>query len=136
VRWAVSKDGLVVLASETGVLELGDDNIERKGRLEPGRMFLVDTEKGRIVEDEEIKDEICRRKPYGKWLRENKIALSDVEHSPPSSAWREPAPLVVRWARTRRSRCFRTSRSRSSTTSSSSSRRSPIPPSTRSAKSW
>ncbi|HEY4158492.1 MAG TPA: glutamate synthase subunit alpha, partial [Polyangiaceae bacterium] len=54
-RWTVTKDGLVVLASETGVLEFAPENIERKGRLEPGRMFLVDTEQGRIVEDEEIK---------------------------------------------------------------------------------
>ncbi len=59
----VTKDGLVVLASETGVLDFPPENVERKGRLEPGRMFLVDTEKGRIVEDEEIKDEICRKKP-------------------------------------------------------------------------
>ena len=71
----------MVLASETGVLEIAPDNIERKGRLEPGRMFLVDTEKGRIVEDEEIKDEICRKKAYGKWIKENKISLDDIEAS-------------------------------------------------------
>ena len=69
-RYTITKDGLVVVASETGVLEFPAENIERKGRLEPGRMFLVDTELGRIIEDEEIKDAICKARPYGKWLRE------------------------------------------------------------------
>ncbi|MFZ5894035.1 MAG: glutamate synthase large subunit [Myxococcota bacterium] len=95
-RWTVTKDGLVVLASETGVLEFAPENIERKGRLEPGRMFLVDTEKGRIVEDEEIKDEICKRRPYGKWIRENKIALDEIENSPPSATYREKSSLFER----------------------------------------
>jgi glutamate synthase (NADPH/NADH) large chain len=95
-RWTITKDGLVVLASETGVLDFAAENIERKGRLEPGRMFLVDTEQGRIVEDEEIKDEICKRKPYAKWLRENKIALDEVEASPPSATYRERATLLER----------------------------------------
>ena len=84
-RWSVSKDGLVVMGSETGVLEIAPENIERRGRLEPGRMFLVDLEKQRIVEDEEIKDEICNRKPYGKWLAENSLQISsidDVDHAP------------------------------------------------------
>jgi glutamate synthase (NADPH) large chain len=95
-RWTETKDGLVVLASETGVLDFPAENIERKGRLEPGRMFLVDTEKGRIVEDEEIKDEICRKKAYGKWLRENKIALADIEASPPTATAREHTTLLQR----------------------------------------
>jgi glutamate synthase domain-containing protein 2/glutamate synthase domain-containing protein 3 len=95
-RWTETKDGLVVLGSETGVLEFAPENIERKGRLEPGRMFLVDTEKGRIVEDEEIKDEICRKKAYGKWIRENKIALSDIEASPPTATAREHTTLLQR----------------------------------------
>ncbi|HVJ20157.1 MAG TPA: glutamate synthase large subunit, partial [Polyangiaceae bacterium] len=95
-RWCVTKDGLVVLGSETGVLEIAPENVERKGRLEPGRMFLVDTEKGRIVEDEEIKDEISKKKPYGRWLRENKIALSEIEVSPPTATRREQATLVTR----------------------------------------
>jgi len=95
-RWTVTKDGLVVLASETGVLDIPPENVERKGRLEPGRMFLVDTEAGRIVEDEELKDEIARRKPYGRWLRENKIALSEIEVSPPTATRREHASLKQR----------------------------------------
>jgi glutamate synthase (NADPH) large chain len=95
-RWTVTKDGLVVLASETGVLDIPPENVERKGRLEPGRMFLVDTEAGRIVEDEELKDEIAHRKPYGRWLRENKIALSEIDASPPTATRREHASLLQR----------------------------------------
>jgi glutamate synthase domain-containing protein 2/glutamate synthase domain-containing protein 1/glutamate synthase domain-containing protein 3 len=95
-RWTITKDGLVVLASETGVLDIPPENVERKGRLEPGRMFLVDTEAGRIVEDEELKDEIAHRKPYGRWLRENKIALSEIEVSPPTATRREHASLKQR----------------------------------------
>ncbi len=58
----------MVLASEVGVIEFPPEQIERKGRLQPGRMFLVDTEEGRIVEDNEIKGKISRQKPYRRWL--------------------------------------------------------------------
>ena len=95
-RWTETKDGIVVLASETGVLDFPAENIKRKGRLEPGRMFLVDTELGRIVEDEEIKDQICKKKAYGKWLRENKISLDDIEASPPTATAREHTTLLQR----------------------------------------
>ncbi|MGD0899808.1 MAG: glutamate synthase large subunit [Thermoguttaceae bacterium] len=74
-RYLVTTDGLVVLASETGVIEFPPEKIERKGRLQPGRMFLVDTEEGRIVEDNEIKGKITRQKPYRRWLEENRIEL-------------------------------------------------------------
>ena len=86
-RWTITKDGLVVLASETGVLAVSPDNVERTGRLEPGRMFLVDTEEGRIVEDEELKARIAGARPYGRWLEDNTISLSDisdVHETPPS----------------------------------------------------
>ena len=59
-RFYVTKDGLVIMASEAGVLDIPPENILQKGRLQPGRMFLVDTEQGRIIEDEEIKRKICR----------------------------------------------------------------------------
>ncbi len=75
-RYTVTKDGLVILASETGVLEIDPANIARKGRLQPGRMFLVDTQQGRIVDDEEIKAQLCRRKPYGAWLRQHLLDLA------------------------------------------------------------
>ena len=67
-RYWVTDDGLVVLASEVGVLELDQSTIIRKGRLEPGRMFLVDTVAGRIVEDEEIKGELATAHPYDEWV--------------------------------------------------------------------
>ncbi len=78
-RWLVTKDDIAVVASETGVLGFPPERILRKGRLQPGRMFLVDLEKRRIVEDEEIKDEVCGQKPYGRWLHQNKIRIGDIE---------------------------------------------------------
>ena len=63
-RYVVTKDGFVVMASEVGVLEIAPDNVEHKDRLQPGRMFLVDTEQGRIVGDDEIKESMAARKPY------------------------------------------------------------------------
>ena len=77
-RYTVTKDGFVVMASETGALEIDPENVQYKGRLQPGRMLLVDTERGRIVDDEEIKDEICSRKPYRTWLKNNLVHLKDL----------------------------------------------------------
>lgn len=74
-RYVITQDGLVVLASEIGVLEFPPEVIRQKGRLQPGRMFLVDTEQGRIVRDNEIKSKIIRKKPYRRWLEENRIEL-------------------------------------------------------------
>lgn len=77
-RYMVTKDGFVIMASETGALEIDPANVLYKGRLQPGRMLLVDTDRGRIVDDEEIKAEICTRKPYRGWLNENLINLKDL----------------------------------------------------------
>ncbi len=77
-RYWVTKDGLVVLASEVGVLDFDPANIERKGRLQPGRMFLVDIEEGRIIEDGEIKDQLADAAPYGEWLNEGLVRLADL----------------------------------------------------------
>ena len=74
-RYLVTKDGLLVMASETGVLPFQPEEIEYKGRLQPGKMLLVDVEQGRIVPDEEIKHQLAARKPYGDWLKENQITL-------------------------------------------------------------
>jgi glutamate synthase domain-containing protein 2/glutamate synthase domain-containing protein 1/glutamate synthase domain-containing protein 3 len=74
-RYTVTKDGLVILGSETGVLAIDPSNVVRKGRLQPGRMFLVDTQQGRIIDDEEIKAQLSARKPYGAWLQENLLSL-------------------------------------------------------------
>jgi glutamate synthase (NADPH/NADH) large chain len=77
-RFWVTEDGFVVLASESGVLEIEQSKIVRKGRLQPGRMFLVDTAKGRIVEDEEIKSELANAAPYGEWLEKGIIHLEEL----------------------------------------------------------
>ena len=77
-RFWVTKDGLVVLASEVGVLDIPVDQIVRKGRLQPGKMFLVDIEQGRIIEDEEIKDQLADSAPFGEWLHAGKVRLVDL----------------------------------------------------------
>ncbi|MFC0682367.1 glutamate synthase large subunit [Lysobacter korlensis] len=82
-RFVVTDDGLVVLASEIGVLDVDPAKVVRKGRLQPGRMFLVDTEAGRIIEDEEVKATVAAAKPWGEWLDEGRINLKqlpDREH--------------------------------------------------------
>ena len=82
-RYYVTKDGLVVLASEVGVLpEIPADRVLQKGRLQPGRMFLVDTAEGRIVADEEIKLRTANEKPYGQWVRDNLVTLQEVPEAP------------------------------------------------------
>ncbi len=77
-RYWVTDDGLVVLASEVGVLDLDPASIVRKGRLQPGRMFLVDTDEGRVIEDEEVKAELAAEHPYDEWLHAGLIHLDDV----------------------------------------------------------
>jgi len=77
-RFWVTKDGMVVLASEVGVLDIPAENVERKGRLQPGKMFLVDIEQGRIIEDGEIKDGLANAAPYGDWLHAGIVKLSDL----------------------------------------------------------
>ncbi|MGE5113259.1 MAG: glutamate synthase large subunit [Acidobacteriaceae bacterium] len=77
-RYVVTNDDLVVLASEAGVLNIPPENVKRKGRLRPGRMFLVDTVAGRIVTDREIKESLAARQPYGEWLKENQITLEQL----------------------------------------------------------
>jgi glutamate synthase (ferredoxin) len=77
-RYYVTKDDLVIMASEVGVLDIAPERILSKGRLQPGRMFLVDTAQGRIVADEEIKEGIARENPYRAWLDANLIKLSDL----------------------------------------------------------
>ncbi|MBF8251973.1 MAG: glutamate synthase (NADPH/NADH) large chain [Actinobacteria bacterium] len=77
-RFWVTKDGLVVLASEVGVLDIAPADIVRKGRLQPGKMFLVDIEAGRIIEDEEIKNSLASAAPYGDWLHAGIVKLSEL----------------------------------------------------------
>ncbi|MCK0115787.1 glutamate synthase large subunit [Isoptericola sp. S6320L] len=96
-RYWVTEDGLVVLGSEAGVLDLDPATVVRKGRLEPGRMFLVDTAQGRIVEDDELKSQLAAQRPYARWVEENSISLDSlperehVAHSPASVQRRQRA---------------------------------------------
>lgn len=77
-RWTATKDGTVVLASETGVLPIDESNIAARGRLEPGTMFLVDLDSGRIVPDAEIKSTLAGGAPYREWLDEHMVRLEDL----------------------------------------------------------
>ncbi|MET0534548.1 MAG: glutamate synthase large subunit, partial [Steroidobacter sp.] len=81
-RYYVTKDDLVVMASEAGVLDIAPENVLLKGRLQPGRMFLVDTRQGRIVEDEEIKKAITTERPYRQWINDHLVHVADLPPAP------------------------------------------------------
>ena len=81
-RYYVTTDDLVVMASEAGVLDIPADKIREKGRLQPGHMFLVDTEQGRIIQDEEIKRQLSAERPYRQWLNEHLVKLEDLPAAP------------------------------------------------------
>ena len=160
-RYYVTLDDTVILASEVGVLDIPADRIVRKERLQPGRMLLIDTKEGRIIDDEEIKERAACEHPYREWLDRHMVSLEDL---PPPPRHAEPdhetvlrlekafgytyederqvlIPMVrdgvdpsAPWATTLRWRSFRTSPSSFTTTSSSSSPRSRTRRSTRSAR--
>ena len=160
-RWLETKDGWVVLGSETGVMDEPASNIVRKGRLQPGKLFLVDLEEGRIVADEEVKrDGRDRRSPTATGTAQGVVHLADLPDAraaraahgaaaqPPARVRlhaggpagpararprRAPPSRSARWATTSRWPCSRTASRRCSPTSSSCSRRSPTRRSTRSA---
>ena len=128
-RWFETADGWVVLASETGVLDEAPENIVRKGRLQPGKLFLVDLAAGRIVPDEETKRAVATRRPYAEWAEREQLRLAELPPAPEVDPPTEPlrsrqllfgyaqedmnailAPLArnaeepsARWATTRRS---------------------------------
>lgn len=78
LRYTITSDGRVIAASETGTLEIDESTVLRKGRLQPGKMLLIDTEHGKIITDEEIKQQIASRQPYGTWLENYKIRLGEL----------------------------------------------------------
>jgi glutamate synthase (NADPH/NADH) large chain len=92
-RYTVTTDGLVIVASEVGVLDIPAERIVRKDRLRPGKMLLVDTAEGRIVDDEEIKRTLAAAQPYGEWLRRH---LIDIDDLPAARAERPDHPTVFR----------------------------------------
>jgi len=91
-RYLVTNDDKVIMASEAGVLEIDPAKIVKKGRLQPGKMFIADIEQGRIISDEELKEDICTRQPYAEWLK-NKIRLKDLPE--PLGAFHEPGQQAL-----------------------------------------
>ncbi len=81
-RYYVTKDDLVVMASEVGVLDFEPKRVLKKGRLEPGKMFLIDLKEGRIIEDVELKEKIAKAQPYGEWLKDNLTSLDKLPEAP------------------------------------------------------
>jgi glutamate synthase (NADPH) large chain len=86
-KYVVTKSGLVVMASELGVLTIPPEDVVEKGRLQPGKMFLVDTKARRIVADEEVKEAIASQKPYGEWIAKHRVLVSSLAEAP------RPEPL-------------------------------------------
>ncbi len=102
-RFCVTDDGHVIMASESGVLPVKEDNIVRKWRLQPGKMLLIDMEQGRIIEDEEIKADLAKAKPYAKWLESTQYNLKDLDlddlddvDAPKANGLDSPAALLDR----------------------------------------
>src|SRR4051794_19838212 len=89
-RWQLTTDGIVVLASETGVLEVPPEEVVAKGRLQPGKLFLVDVEQGRIVDDGEVKHQIATQAPYGDWYRECSVHFDDLPEVAPAELAADP----------------------------------------------
>ena len=94
-RYTITKSGMVVLASETGVLEIDPADVLQKGRLAPGKMFMVDTAKKRVIFDNEIKAQLSRQKPYRKWLESNVIQLKGLFQEPEGFVNIDNAKLVT-----------------------------------------
>ncbi|HBG04436.1 MAG: glutamate synthase subunit alpha [Geobacteraceae bacterium GWC2_58_44] len=95
LRYCVTSDGLVIMASEAGVLPVEPERILQKGRVQPGRMFLVDLDQGRIVPDHEIKEQLASEKPYAEWLEDNQLPLAELPQ-PAGEPLREQTPLIQR----------------------------------------
>ncbi len=95
-RWLETKDGWVVLGSETGVMDVPPENVKRKGRLQPGKLFLVDLERGVIVDDSEVKASVAGQQPYGEWFEQGIVHIADL---PPAPV--EPKPTTPLPARQR-----------------------------------
>jgi glutamate synthase domain-containing protein 2/glutamate synthase domain-containing protein 1/glutamate synthase domain-containing protein 3 len=95
-RWVETTDGHVVLGSESGLLDIPPEQIRRLGRLQPGKLFLVDLERGRIVEDEEVKREVSTHRPYGEWYARNAVHFSELPPSEQVTLSNQPLRLRQR----------------------------------------
>ncbi|MCA9114288.1 MAG: glutamate synthase large subunit [Planctomycetaceae bacterium] len=94
-RYYVTHDGRVIMASEVGVLQVEPENVKLRGRLQPGRMFLVDFNQGRIIEDQELKHDVATRRPYATWLQRQRLRLKELPAATPPAAY-SPAALTTR----------------------------------------
>ncbi|MEC9093956.1 MAG: glutamate synthase central domain-containing protein, partial [Planctomycetota bacterium] len=94
-RYSVTKDDRVLMASEVGVLEVAPENVKYKGRLQPGRMFLVDFEEGRIIADNELKESVAGARPYEDWVKRQRITLDSLPAKTPAESYHGP-DLVAR----------------------------------------
>ena len=90
-RYTVTKDGTLIMGSETGLIDIEDSEIEYRERLRPGRMFLIDFEQGRIIEDEEIKNSLANSNPYSKWIEDNSL---DTKSLPSEKAEKLDMPII------------------------------------------
>jgi glutamate synthase domain-containing protein 2/glutamate synthase domain-containing protein 1/glutamate synthase domain-containing protein 3 len=95
-RWVETTDGHVVLGSESGLLDIPPNEVRRLGRLQPGKLFLVDLERGRVVEDEEVKREVSTRRPYGDWYARNAVSFSELPPSEQVTLSNQPLRLRQR----------------------------------------
>jgi glutamate synthase (NADPH/NADH) large chain len=93
-RYVVTKDGFVAMASEVGVIDIAPENILRKGRLEPGKIFFVDLEAGKIIGDEEVKSEYVKRRPYKEWVDAGRVRVAEL---PPARELPEPMSDAARF---------------------------------------
>jgi len=93
-RYIVTDDDLVIMASESGVLPISESRIVKKWRLQPGKMFLIDMEAGRIIDDKEIKSQLASARPYGQWIENLRIRIDDLDHL--GHAEPSPIPLLDR----------------------------------------
>jgi len=94
-RYYVTKDDRVIMASEVGVLPVDPENVREKGRLQPGKMFLLDFEEGRLIPDEELKMDFARRRPYGDWLAKQRLELAEIPRLPDDHGF-NPETLIQR----------------------------------------
>jgi len=92
-RYLLTDDGTLIMGSETGALCVDQSTVVEKGRLQPGKIFIADLEKGRIISDDEVKQEICSAAPYGEWLEQNKLMLSELD-VPAASISQLPMPQL------------------------------------------
>ncbi|MCL5674525.1 MAG: glutamate synthase large subunit [Candidatus Omnitrophica bacterium] len=95
-RYIITNKGMVVMASEVGVLDVNPSDISISGRLEPGRIFYIDTEEGRIIDDKEIKEKMSKRKPYGTWIKENMSELDKLPSREAEGNFHNPETDIIK----------------------------------------